>query len=262
MIETQTLSRIPEVRHGFFTRRGGCSQGLYATLNCSYGSGDDPETVTRNRAHVATVLGLAGDRLAVAAQCHSAEVAVVEEPWDRAHAPRVDGLVTRRRDVAIAVTTADCAPILFADEDGGVIGAAHAGWRGALSGVTDATIAQMEKLGARRRSIVAAIGPTISRAAYEVGAELRQKFHDTDAQADRFFSASERAGHFMLDLPAYLQWRLLAAGIGSVEATGHCTYEDDARFFSYRRTTHRNEKIYGCQLSAITFGPDTFMREG
>jgi hypothetical protein len=261
MIEALNLNKIPDIRHGFFTREGGYSQGLYGGLNCSFSSGDEPENVARNRDHIATALGVAADRLAVPHQVHSRDAVVVTEPWSRAMAPQVDGLVTAQRDVALGVTTADCAPVLFADRDAGVIGAAHAGWRGALGGVTDATVAAMEEIGASRSNICAAVGPTISRPAYEVGSELRDVFLSSNAETSRFFGPSEREGHYMFDLPAYLEWRLIRDGVGSVERSGLCTYGDEQRFFSYRRATHRNEKIYGCQLSAITLGPASFLKE-
>jgi len=261
MIEASNLSRIPSVRHGFFTRQGGYSQGLYASLNCSFGSGDDAGTVVRNRDHIATVLGLTGDRLVVPRQVHSPDVVTVEAPWPRDDAPEADAAVTATPNIAIAITTADCAPVLFADEAAGVIGAAHAGWRGALAGVTEATVAAMERLGARRETISASVGPSISKPNSEVGPELREAFVDAHRRAERFFAPSAREDHFRFDLPGYLHWRLEHAGIGSIEIIECCTYANEERFFSFRRTTHRAEKIYGCQLSAVTLGPDTFLRE-
>ena len=261
MIEAHNLIKIPDIRHGFFTREGGYSTGDYSGLNCIYGTGDDPDKVKRNRTHIATALGLEHEQLVTPYQHHSADVVVVTEPWERADAPKADGLVSATPGVGIGITTADCAPVLFADTEKGVIGAAHAGWRGALGGVTDSVIVEMEKLGARREAISVAVGPTISGANYEVGPEFHQQFMDADSVNARYFRPSARDGHFMFDLPAYLEHRLGGQELGSVECTGQCTYSDDVRFYSYRRATHRGEKTYGGQLSAITLGPASFLKE-
>lgn len=261
MIEAHNLLKNPDIRHGFFTREGGYSGGDYAGLNCIYGTGDDPDTVRRNRSHIAAALGVDAQNLVTPYQHHSPDVVVVEDPWSREDAPKADGLVSARRGVAIGITTADCAPVLFADDKAQVIGAAHAGWRGAIGGVTDRVIEEMERLGAQRSSIAVAIGPTISGKNYEVGPEFHQQFLDADGDNARYFTSSPRAGHFMFDLPAYLLHRLRGAELGSVEHTGQCTYADDARFHSYRRATHRGAKTYGGQISAITLGPDAFLRE-
>lgn len=261
MIEAHNLIKIPEVRHGFFTREGGYSSGDYAGLNCIFGTGDDPDVVKRNRGHIATALGLEADRLVTPYQHHSADVVTVTQPWAREDAPKADGLVSATPGIAIGITTADCAPVLFADMKSNVIAAAHAGWRGALSGITDQVVVEMERLGAHRQSIAAAVGPTISGANYEVGPEFHEQFLEADSANARFFRPSPRDGHLMFDLPAYLENRLNAAGLGSVERTGECTYVDDVRFYSYRRATHRGETTYGGQISAITLGPDGFSRE-
>ncbi len=261
MIEAHNLIKNPDIRHGFFTREGGYSGGDYSGLNCIYGTGDDPGTVRRNRAHIAAALGIEPERLVTPYQHHSADVVVVDEAWTRENAPKADGLVSARQGVAIGITTADCAPVLFADVKAQVIGAAHAGWRGAIGGVTDQVVIEMERLGAERSSIAAAIGPTISGRNYEVGPEFHQQFMDVDSTNARFFSPSQRDGHFMFDLPAYLMHRLEKAELGSIERTGQCTYADDARFHSYRRATHNGRKNYGGQISAITLGPDAFLRE-
>ena len=261
MIEAHNLIKIPDVRHGFFTREGGHSTGDYAGLNCIFGTGDDPDLVRRNRGHVATALGLTGDRLVTPYQHHSADVIDVREVWTRENAPKADGLVTAEAGIAIGITTADCAPVLFADEAAGVIGAAHAGWRGAIGGVTDEIVRQMERLGATRQTISAAIGPTISGRNYEVGPEFHEQFIAADAGNARFFVPSEKQGHFMFDLPAYLEQRLETAGVGKIERTGQCTYDDDQRFYSYRRATHRGEKTYGGMIAAITLGPSEFLKE-
>ena len=255
MIEASNLNLIPDVRHGFFTREGGFSSGHYGGLNCSYSSGDEPENVARNRDHIATTLGLEGERLVVARQFHSAEVVTVKEPWTHDEAPKADGLVTAEANIALGVTTADCAPVLFADREAGVIGAAHAGWRGALGGVTDATIEAMLELGASRAEISAAVGPTISRRNYEVGPEFHQAFMEAHEDAARFFSSSGREGHYLFDLPAYLDWRLRAANIASVEVMDCCTYGDEARFSASgaRRIAKRRFTVVSCR--PLRLGP-------
>jgi YfiH family protein len=239
------------LRHAFFTREGGVSRGLYTSLNGGIGSNDAPTDVTENRSRMARALDVAPDQLLTLYQIHSPIVAVVEAAWPLAERPRADAMVTRRPRLALGVSTADCGPVLFADLDAGVVGAAHAGWRGALAGVTDATIAAMEGLGAARSRIVAAIGPMIRQSNYEVGAELREQFVQTDEANAALFAAGVRSGHFMFDLPGYIAQRLRAAGIGTIEDLGHCTYADDARFYSFRRSTHRGELDYGRHISAI-----------
>jgi hypothetical protein len=239
------------LRHGFFTRKGGYSSGLYASLNCGLGSGDDPELVRRNRGVVTRRLGLDQDALATLYQHHSADVIVVNGSWNPAERPKADALVTAKTGIAVGVLTADCAPVLFADVQAQVIGAAHAGWKGALSGVTDNTIAAMEKLGAKRENIVAVLGPTISQESYEVGPDFRKRFEAEDRGSERWFRPSERAFHHMFDLPGYLAERLRRAGVGQAVDLAICTYADELRFFSYRRTTHRREGDYGRQISAI-----------
>lgn len=248
------LAALPGIRHGFFTRAGGVSEGIYASLNCGIGSRDDRALVLKNRARVAAALGAATDRLATPYQVHGTDVVTVTEVWEPGQGPKADATVTDRPGIVLGVGTADCGPILFADADARVIGAAHAGWRGALAGVSDTTIAAMEALGATRDRIVAVLGPTISQANYEVGPELRDAFLSADKANARFFVPSAAAGRFMLDLPGYIVARLTAAGVRA-SATGHCTYADPERFFSYRRTTHRGEADYGRLLAAITLAP-------
>ncbi|WP_119389495.1 peptidoglycan editing factor PgeF [Taklimakanibacter lacteus] len=255
MIEAPELKSAPALRHAFFTRQGGHSGGLFASLNCGYGSGDDKPTVARNRATAGHHLGVPGERLLTVWQWHSPDVIFAEAPWDPLAPPKGDAIVTTTPGLAIAVLTADCAPLLFADEDAGVIGAAHAGWKGALAGVSDATIAAMEQKGARRKAITAVIGPTISQAAYEVGPEFAAPFIKENAGNADFFTPSSRSGHHMFDLPGYLRRRMTAEGVGRVVDLGLCTYSDEARFYSYRRATHRNEKDYGRQISAIVLRP-------
>lgn len=250
MIQAEAL-KIPGVSHGFFTREGGHSQGLFASLNCGMGSGDDKGTVRRNRAIVADRLHVTEPHLVTAYQVHSPDVIVVEGPWPVDARPKADGMVTASRGLAIGVLTADCGPVLFADAEAGVIGAAHAGWKGALAGVTARTLQAMEALGATRSRTVAVLGPMISGAAYEVGPEFPARFLDDEAANQRFFKASDRAGHWMFDLAGYIEARLKLEGAGEVVNLGLCTYDDERRFFSYRRATHRGDTDYGRQISAI-----------
>ncbi len=248
---TAPLLDAKHIRHGFFSREGGYSGGLFASLNCGMGSGDDKETVRRNRGVVAQALGVAEPRLLTAHQYHSADVVAVTAPWPVDARPMADAMVSNVPGLALGVLTADCAPILFADAEAGVIGAAHAGWKGALAGVTGRTLAAMEALGARRTRIVAAIGPAISQAAYEVGPEFPERYLEDDAGNAGFFKPSRRPHHSMFDLPAYLAARLRAEGVGEATDLAVCTFCDEARFFSYRRATHRRERDYGRQISAI-----------
>lgn len=252
MVEAQALSGISDIRHGFFDRQGGASKGLFASLNCGLGSGDNRETVLENRAEVASRLNLAQDQLLMVHQHHSPEIITVTDPWDMAEAPKADGMVTNQANIGLGILTADCAPVLFADPSANIIGAAHAGWRGALSGVTDNIIAAMEKLGAKRSAIIAVIGPTISRTAYEVGPEFIQTFLSQDKGHQQFFTPSTRDQHFMFDLPEYLLQRLQRAHIAAASWVDICTYKQENRFFSYRRCTHNQETDYGRQISVIT----------
>jgi len=239
------------IRHGFFTRQGGYSSGLFASLNCGMGSGDDKDIVRRNRIIVAQALAVDEPRLVTVHQHHSSDAVAVTEPWPMDARPMADAMVTDVAGLALGVLTADCAPILFADSQARVIGAAHAGWKGALAGVTGRTLAAMEALGAKRARIVAAIGPTISQTAYEVGPEFPERYLEEDAGNSRFFKPSQRPHHAMFDLPGYLAARLRAEGVGEVADLAICTFSDERRFFSYRRTTHRRERGYGRQISAI-----------
>jgi len=232
--------------HGFFTRLGGVSQGLYAGLNGGRGSADAPEAVAENRARIAAHLGAA--ELVTLHQVHSPQVVVVEEAWEAAP-PRADAMVTGRPGLALAVLTADCAPVLLADREAGVIGAAHAGWRGARAGVLEAVVSAMTAHGAAPERIAATVGPTISQRAYEVGPEFLARLVDEDPETARFFAAGPGA-RALFDLPGYCLWRLRRAGVDG-RWTGHCTYGDAARFFSYRRATHAGEPDYGRLVSAI-----------
>ncbi len=241
------LAAEPGLAHGFFTREGGISTGVYASLNCGPGSRDDAAAVVENRARANGALA-PNARLVTLAQIHSPSVHVVGGDWDFAARREGDGLVTAQPGVALGILTADCTPVLFADAQARVIGAAHAGWKGAVSGVLEATIAAMEKLGAKPARLVAAIGPTISQANYEVGQDLRDRFGGDDA---RFFIAGDRPGHFHFDLPGYVAHRIKQAGVAKVSDLALCTYPPENGLFSYRRTTHRGEADYGRELSAI-----------
>lgn len=255
MIRSEALAD-DRLAHGFFTREGGHSTGIFSSLNCGMGSGDDRDAVQKNRATVAGELGVAADHLLSAWQVHSPDAVVVSAPWAGEERPRVDGLVSKTPGIALGVLTADCGPVLFADAEAGVIGAAHAGWKGALTGVTSRTVAVMEEQGAKRSRITAVIGPTISKDAYEVGPEFPARFIEADVANAQFFTPSKRAGHAMFDLPGYLAARLAAEGVGRVVNLSLCTFSDERRFFSYRRTTHRGEKDYGRLISAIALrGP-------
>jgi polyphenol oxidase len=254
-LQAPSLSELAGIRHAFFTREGGVSDGVYASLNGGPGSNDVPVRVVENRARMAAALGVAPDCLLTAYQIHSPDVVTVERPWGAQERPRADAIVTRARGLAIGVTTADCGPVLLADEKAGVIGAAHAGWRGAATGVLEATIAAMEHCGADRARIVAALGPMIRQENYEVGPEFISRFQAEDAANARFFRPSARPDHALFDLAGYIAARLAAAGIHHVEDLGHCTYADPRRFFSYRRSTHRREPDYGRHINAIALAP-------
>jgi len=240
----------PSVVHGFFGRRGGVSTGLYASLNCGPGSSDDRASVMENRRRATAALSPEAP-LVTLYQIHSAQAVAVTTPWDIPDNPKADAMATDKSGIALGILTADCAPVLLADSRAHVIGAAHAGWNGALSGVTDSVVDAMERLGARREEISAVVGPCIGRAAYETGPEFKPRFVAADPANDRFFEKSAREGHWQFDLPAYVAHRLRQSGVGIVETINACTYENEADFFSYRRTTHRKEPDYGRQLSAI-----------
>ncbi|KAJ55163.1 polyphenol oxidase [Actibacterium mucosum KCTC 23349] len=247
-LEILTADLLGSVRHGFFTRRGGASSGIFAGLNCGLGSTDLREIVQINRARVAAAMDSEPGGLAAVHQVHSADVLAVDGPTELP--ARADALVTATQGVVLTILTADCQPVLFADAQAGVVGAAHAGWRGALDGVLEATLDAMENLGADRANTVAVIGPSISQRAYEVGPELFERFADDDAGNTRFF-ASGKEDRLQFDLPSYGLHRLRAAGIGQAEWTRHCTYSEPDRFFSYRRSCHLGEADYGRLISAI-----------
>ena len=247
-LERLTAQTLAPEAHAFFTRRGGVSEGLYAGLNCGTGSGDAADAVARNRALAAQALGCEPARLVTLHQIHSADALAVDGPL--AERPKADALATAEPGLVLGILTADCMPVLLAEPEAGVVGAAHAGWRGALEGVIEAAIGAMEGLGAARGRIRAAIGPCISQAAYEVGPEFIEEFMDRDPGSDRFFANGAHDRH-LFDLPGYGLRRLREAGVAEALWTRHCTYGDPDRFFSYRRATHEGAPDYGRLLSAI-----------
>ncbi|WP_158817030.1 peptidoglycan editing factor PgeF [Methylocapsa sp. S129] len=239
------------IAHAFFTRRGGVSQGVYASLNGGVGSRDDPDAVRDNRARMAATLGIEASRLLIPYQVHSPDALAVVAPWPSDARPRCDALVTATPGLGLGVTGADCGIILFAAPSAGVIGAAHAGWRGALSGIIEATVAAMEGLGARAGDIVAALGPTIAQPSYEVGPEFVATFAAAESDAGRFFAPSRNPGRSMFDLHGFIGMRVARSGVTQFEDLGLDTYADEERFFSYRRATHRKEPDYGRLVAAI-----------
>jgi polyphenol oxidase len=249
MIDVATTPLLSGTRHGFLGRRGGVSTGLVAGLNVGLGSGDDPAAIVENRRLAAQAVA-SGAKLVTVYQVHSADV-VVADQWRDDARPKADAIVTDRPGLLLGILTADCAPVLFADAEAGVVGAAHAGWKGAIGGVTDATIEAMEKLGAKRHRIAAAIGPCIARASYEVDAGFLSRFTDVDPENERFFADGKRSGHHQFDLEAYVAHRLAAAGITRVAALGLDTYAQPDRYYSFRRATHAHEPDYGRQISLI-----------
>lgn len=243
---------LPGVAHGFFTRQGGVSDGIYAALNTGVGSRDDREAVFENRARAARHLGGRPEQLATPYQVHGTDCVVVETAWPAGQGPKADAVATRVPGVVVGIGTADCGPVLFADPEARVVAAAHAGWKGAFTGILESTVASMEALGADRSRILAVLGPMISAAAYEVGPEFVSRFSEADSRDAIYFRPSQRDGHAWFDLPAYIVARLGRLGLADVQDVGLCTYGDERRFFSYRRATHRGEADYGRQLAAIT----------
>ena len=250
ILASPLLSAVPGLRHAFFTREGGVSGGIYAALNGGLGSGDDPAHVAENRRRMAEHVGVRPEHFLSLYQIHSPDVLVADAPWPNGPRPKGDALVTRTPGIALGVSTADCGPVLFVDPDARVIGAAHAGWKGALTGVLEQTIAAMEKLGAARSGIIAAIGPLIRQQSYEVGSEFVERFLDADADNAVFFIPSQRPGHAMFDLAGFIRMRLENAGVLMIDDLGIDTYSDE-RCFSYRRSVHRKEPDYGRHIHAI-----------
>ena len=250
-IEAENLKALPGIRHGFFTRAGGVSAGIYAGLNCGLGSSDDTANVIENRRRVSAHLGGAHDGVVTLYQEHGVTALAIDKPFARDALPKADAVVTATPGLVIGVLTADCAPVLFADAEARIVAAAHAGWRGAVNGIIGSTIAEMERLGAQRRRIVAAIGPCINQAAYEVGDAFEADVVVRDPANARFFARPAQKAKPHFDLPAYVLHRLTEAGVTNVSNRALCTHASESLFFSYRRTSQRQEPDYGRQISAI-----------
>lgn len=248
---SQALNQGTGVRHGFFSRHGGVSSGIFSSLNCGNGSQDEAANVAENRARAARTLGVEPGNLVTAYQSHGNTVAIVETPWGRGEEPRVDGIVTKQPGIALGILAADCGPVLIADEAAGVIGAAHAGWKGALTGIVEATVEAMVALGAQKQRIAAALGPCIGAQSYEVGPEFRQRFTGEEPSSETYFRPSNRQDHYLFDLPAFIEARLSGLGLASVEVLAADTRPDGSDFFSYRRACLNDEPDYGRNISAI-----------
>ncbi|MBT3916967.1 MAG: peptidoglycan editing factor PgeF [Rhodospirillaceae bacterium] len=251
MITIEELSGNPVIRHGFFTREGGVSEGLYGSLNCGYGSDDQADNVTENRKRVVNELGVPEAVLLTCYQQHTATALVVEKSWSPENAPIADGMATKTPGLALGILTADCAPVLFADESAGVIGAAHGGWQGALGGIVEATLQRMTELGATIGNIKAAIGPSIAQSSYEVGPEFFGRFNEASADYAVHFRPSSKDGHHMFDLAGFLVTRLREVGVAEIAKTGYDTRQDEHLFYSYRRSVLQGEKDYGREISVI-----------
>jgi len=249
-LQADCLTILPGIRHGFFTRAGGVSSGIYKTLNCGLGSDDDPVAVIENRARVARHIGASSDDVVTLFQTHSATALIVDGLAPRDRLPKADAVITRTPGLAIGVLTADCTPILLADPQARVVAAAHAGWRGAMTGIVEATVAAMERLGARRDRIRAAVGPSINQTAYEVGPEFEAALLTADKANVRYFRRPG-GGHAHFDLPGYVAGNLAASGIPFIDRQNPCTYRNESLFFSFRRSNHANDPDYGRQISAI-----------
>jgi purine-nucleoside/S-methyl-5'-thioadenosine phosphorylase / adenosine deaminase len=251
MFKAPSLAEIDGVAHGFFTRLGGVSEGIYASLNCGPGSNDDAANVTENRARIARALGAEPGKLVSVYQKHTNTAVVAKTPWTKDKIPEADAIVTSTPGLAVGILTADCAPVLFCDPEARVVGAAHAGWRGAKGGILEAAVEAMTGLGAKPERIRAAIGPAISQGAYEVGHDYKEQFLAAEPESEAFFIIDEGSGEPHFDLPGYVAERLARAGVGEVVDLGLCTYYDETRLFSYRRSQHHGEDDYGRQISAI-----------
>ncbi len=255
LIQSPALAALKRVRHAFFTRAGGVSEGVYASLNGGLGSNDDAAHVNENRKRMTAALEVAEGAFAMAFQVHSPDAVIATHPWTRDGRPRADAVVTTTPNLAVGITIADCGPVLLADEAAGVIAAVHAGWKGALDGVIESAVAAMETLGAQRTRIVAAIGPLIRKESYEVGPEFVARFRADDPGNRCYFSVAERPGHAMFDLPGYIGRKLLVARVGMIQDLGLDTYSDETHFYSYRRSMHRKEADYGRLVAAIALAP-------
>lgn len=248
-LQSPTLTKSA-ITHGFFTRIGGASTGIYQGLNVGLGSDDDREIVLENRRRVAKSMDVTDEKLMMVYQVHSSDVACADKPWQMEDRPKLDAMVSSTPGLAIGVMTADCGPVLFADSENGVVGAAHAGWKGATGGILENTVSAMETIGAERENIIAVLGPTISQKHYEVGPEFVENLLELDENNSAYFIDSEKQHHAMFDLPSYIVDRINADGV-KASWTGDCTYADEEQFFSYRRKTHRGEADYGRQISVI-----------
>tara|TARA_R110000782_G_scaffold7186_7_gene24337 strand:+ start:696 stop:1484 length:789 start_codon:yes stop_codon:yes gene_type:complete len=251
IVHAPNLAEQAGVAHGFFTRRGGVSGGIYAGLNCGQGSKDTPEHVRENKRRVMAAMGLKADDLALVHQVHSPDVWTADAPRDRTAMEKADALVSRRKGLALGILTADCAPVLFADGASGVVAAAHAGWRGAMFGVLENTVARMEAEGAQRAGIHAALGPCIRQESYEVGQDMKDAFAVRHADHSKYFAGGDRPGHYQFDLAGFIMDRLAALNLASTHDVGLDTYVDADRFFSYRRATHQGEADYGRELAVV-----------
>lgn len=251
MMKAANLESLGGVHHGFFTRQGGHSSGLYDSLNCGLGSDDDQETVLKNKASCAAALGVDADRLLTVHQEHTANVITASETWTHENAPVADGLVTNVPGLAIAVLAADCTPVLLAAPEAGVVGAAHAGWKGAISGIVENTVDAMMQLGARRDQITAAVGPCIGPESYEVGPEFHDRFLSESSHNALYFQPSDKAGHVYFDIGGFVLDKVRGSGVNTAERLKADTYSEKDKFYSYRRSCHRNEPDYGRQLSGI-----------
>lgn len=250
-MKADVLSRLPNIAHGFFTREGGTSEGIYAALNCGLGSDDVKSAVVENRDRVARALGACAGSVVTVHQIHSANAVIVDRPLPRESLPKADAIVTRTPGIVVGALAADCAPVLFADADAKVVAAAHAGWRGAVAGVLAATVEAMESIGADRRRIVAAVGPCIGQSAYEVGPEFEAELLGRDKRNARFFDRPEGAPRPRFDLPGYVMGQLANLGLAALESQSICTLQNESLLFSYRRSRARGEPDYGRQISAI-----------
>jgi len=255
MITSNALEKTDGIRHGFFTRQGGKSQGVFESLNCGYGSDEDRDIVSANRAHAGGLIGIDETSLVTAYQTHSADVIVVNDPWLPEAAPKVDGMASNVPGIALGILTADCAPVLFSDPIAGVIGAAHAGWRGAKDGVLKATLEAMGSLGAKAHQVTAAIGPCIQQDSYEVSDSFYDSFLKDNPRNEKYFCPADRPEHKQFDLPGFIISALKHNSVVNIESLNLDTYKNDDLFFSYRRATHRHEKQYGRLLSAIALEP-------
>ena len=256
MITASELNANTNIKHGFFTRRDGVSHGVFRGLNCGYGSGDTPAHIDQNRSVAMAKLGLSRQNLNTVYQIHSADVVVAQKAWARDDRPKADAIVTNQPGLAVGIMTADCTPVLFSDPNAGIVGAAHAGWRGAIGGVLAATVEKIEEMGGDRSQVIAVVGPCIHQSSYEVGPDFHTSFLQENPANERYFVPSEKARHQLFDLPGFVLTKLADLGLAVVQDVSEDTYANEDRFFSYRRSTHRKETDYGRGLSAIVLTED------